>query len=70
MNQHIAKYKHSLDFANSGDFLLSPTVEEEIRRYSFQYSARLSAHPNDLVVNLMEQPYNKRLQRHLPNDLA
>jgi hypothetical protein len=30
-----------------------PTVKEEIRRYSSQYSARLSAHPNDLVVNLM-----------------
>jgi hypothetical protein len=30
-----------------------PTVTEEIRRYSSQYSARLSAHPNDLTVNLM-----------------
>jgi hypothetical protein len=30
------------------------TVEEEIRRYSSQYSARLSAHPNDLIVNLIE----------------
>jgi hypothetical protein len=31
-----------------------PTVKEEIRRYSSQYSARLSAHPNGVVVNLME----------------
>jgi hypothetical protein len=31
----------------------------QIRRYSSQYSARLSAHPNGLVVNLMEQPDNK-----------
>jgi hypothetical protein len=47
-----------------------PTVKEEIRRYSSQYSARLSAHPNGLVVNLMEQPdNNRRLRRHLPNDL-
>jgi hypothetical protein len=47
-----------------------PTVTEEIRRYSSQYSARLSAHPNGLVMNLMEQPdNNRRLQRHLPNDL-
>jgi hypothetical protein len=46
-----------------------PTVKEEIRRYSSQYSARLSAHPNGLVVNLMELPDNKRLRRHLPNDL-
>jgi hypothetical protein len=49
--------------------LQTPTVKEEIRRYSSQYSARLSAHPNGLVVNLMEQPDNRRLRRHLPNDL-
>jgi hypothetical protein len=30
-----------------------PTVKEEIRRYSFQYSARLSTHSNDLIVNLI-----------------
>jgi hypothetical protein len=47
-----------------------PTVKEEIRHYSSQYSVRLSAHPNGLVVNLMEQPDNNRpLRRHLPNDL-
>jgi hypothetical protein len=33
----------------------TPRVKEEICRYSSQYSARLSAHPNGLVVNLMEQ---------------
>jgi hypothetical protein len=49
--------------------LQTPTVEEEIRRYSSQYSARLSAHPNDLTVNLIELPDNRRLRRHLPNDL-
>jgi hypothetical protein len=50
--------------------LQTPTVKEEIRRYRPQYSARLSAHPNDLVVNLMEQPDNNRLLwRHLPNEL-
>jgi hypothetical protein len=46
-----------------------PTVNEEIRRYSSQYSARLSAHPNDLIVNLIELPDNRRLRRHLPNNL-
>jgi hypothetical protein len=46
-----------------------PTVKEEIRRYSSQYNARLSAHPNDLIVNLMALPHNRRLRRHLPNDL-
>jgi hypothetical protein len=45
-----------------------PTVKEEIR-YSSQYSARLSAHPNDLIVNFIELPDNRRLRRHLPNDL-
>jgi hypothetical protein len=49
--------------------LSCPTVKEEIRRYSSQYSARLSAHPNDLIVNLIELPDNRRLRRHLPNDL-
>jgi hypothetical protein len=40
--------------------LQTPTVKEEIRRYSSQYSARLSAHPNGLVVNLIELPDNIR----------
>jgi hypothetical protein len=46
-----------------------PTVREEICHYSSQYSARLSTHPNDLIVNLIELPDNRRLRRHLPNDL-
>jgi hypothetical protein len=41
--------------------LQTPTVKEEIRRYSSQYSARLSAHPNDPVVNLIELPNNRQL---------
>jgi hypothetical protein len=52
-----------------GRDLQTPTVTEEIRRYSSQYSARLSAHPNGLLVNFMEQPDNRRLRRQLPNDL-
>jgi hypothetical protein len=47
-----------------------PTVKEKTRCYSSQHSARLSAHPNDLTVNLMELPDNRWLRRHLPNDLA
>jgi hypothetical protein len=43
-------------------------VKEEIRCYSSQYRARLSAHPNDLIVNLIELD-NRRLRGHLPNDL-
>jgi hypothetical protein len=49
--------------------LQTSTVKEEIHCYSSQYSACLSAQPNDLVVNLMEQPDNRRLRRHLPNDM-
>jgi hypothetical protein len=45
------------------------TVKDQIHCYSSQYSACLNAHPNDLLVNLMEQPDNRRLRRHLPNDL-
>jgi hypothetical protein len=33
-----------------------PTVREETSSYSSQYSARLSAHPNYLTVNLNELP--------------
>jgi hypothetical protein len=40
-----------------------PIVTEEIRRYSSQYSARLNAHPNDLIVqnllNVLVQIANK-----------
>jgi hypothetical protein len=46
-----------------------PTDKEEICRYSSQYSARLSTHPNGIVVNLTELPDNRRLQIHLSNDL-
>jgi hypothetical protein len=40
--------------------LQTPTLKEEIRRYSFQNSVCLSAQPNGLIVNLMEQPDNNR----------
>jgi hypothetical protein len=56
------KWQHSRD-------VQTPTVKVETRFYSSQYSARLSAHANDLTVNLMELPDNRRLRRHLPNDL-
>jgi hypothetical protein len=49
--------------------LQTPTVKAEIRHYCSQYSARLSAHPNDLVVNLMAQPDNRRLRRHMSDNL-
>jgi hypothetical protein len=45
------------------------SVKEEIRRYSNQYSARLSTHPNDQILTFMDIPGNKRLRRHVPNDL-
>jgi hypothetical protein len=42
--------------------LQTPTIKEEICRYSSQHSARFGAHPNDLKVNFMELPDNSRLQ--------
>jgi hypothetical protein len=36
-----------------------PAVEDEIQCYSSQYSGFLSAHPNDLIANLMELPDNR-----------
>jgi hypothetical protein len=49
--------------------LQTPTVKEEIQRYSSQYSVCLSDHPNVPIANLMELPDNRRLRRRLPNDL-
>jgi hypothetical protein len=36
---------------------------------SSQYNARLSAHQNYLIVDLIELPDNRRFRRRLPNDL-
>jgi hypothetical protein len=49
--------------------LVTRTVKEEIRHYSSQYSARLSVHPDEIAVNLMAQPDNRRLRRYIPNNL-
>jgi hypothetical protein len=47
-----------------------PSVKEEISRYSSHYySARLTAHPNDTLLTLLEPPEHRRLRRYLPNDL-
>jgi hypothetical protein len=46
-----------------------PSVKDEISHYSSHYSARLTAHPNGILLTLLEQPELKRLRRHLPNNL-
>jgi hypothetical protein len=46
-----------------------PSVKGEISHYSSHYSARLTAHPNDILLTLLEQPERKQLRRHLPNNL-
>jgi hypothetical protein len=43
----------------------TPTVKEEIRHCSSQYSACISVHLNGLAVNLMVQADNRRLRRHM-----
>jgi hypothetical protein len=47
----------------------TPIVKQEIRRCSSQHIARLCVHSDDLVVNLMAQPDNRKLRRYQPNDL-
>jgi hypothetical protein len=42
-----------------GRDLQIPTVKEEIRRYSYQYSDHLGTLPNDPIVNLTELPDNR-----------
>jgi hypothetical protein len=44
-----------------GEDFQTPTVKEEIHRYSSQYSARFRVHPNDQVMNFMVQPDSRRL---------
>ena len=44
-------------------------VKSVIRVNSGMYSDRLQDHPNSLVTNLMDQPRDRRLKRHTPQDL-
>jgi hypothetical protein len=46
-----------------------PSVKEEISNFSSHYSARLTAHSNDILLTLLEPPECKCLQYHLSNDL-
>lgn len=47
------------------------SVKEEIRIYSEKYCKRLSTHPNDLAVNLLNEKNDKRrLKRFKPIDLT
>jgi hypothetical protein len=46
-----------------------PLVKEAISHYSCHYSARLTAHPNGILLTFLEPPERKRLRRHLPNGL-
>jgi hypothetical protein len=43
-----------------------PTVKEEICTYSSHYSHGLSAHPNNLILPLLEPIDLSRLRRFLP----
>jgi hypothetical protein len=44
-----------------------PTVKHEIR---YHYSKRLSVHPNELILNLEEQPQNKAISITIANRSA
>jgi hypothetical protein len=45
------------------------SVKEGICLSSNQYCTRLPTHLNDQILTLMEIPGNRRLRRHVPNDL-
>jgi hypothetical protein len=45
------------------------TDKHEISRYSYNYSKRLSVHPNELILNLQEPAETMRLRKNLPKDL-
>jgi hypothetical protein len=45
------------------------SVKEDICSSSNQYFTRFTTHPNDQILTLMEIPGNRRLRRHVPNDL-
>jgi hypothetical protein len=45
------------------------SVKEEICGSSNQYYTRLTKHPNDQILTLMEIPGNRSLRRHVPSDL-
>jgi hypothetical protein len=49
--------------------LQRPSVKEEICLYSNQYSTRLTTPPNDQILTLIAISGNRRLRRHVPNDL-
>jgi hypothetical protein len=50
------------------DFQMT-SVKEEICRSNNPYYTRLTTHPNDQILTLMAIPGNRRLRRHVPNDL-
>jgi hypothetical protein len=45
------------------------SVKKELCRSSNQCYTRLTTHSNDQILTLMEVPDNRRLRRHVPNDL-
>jgi hypothetical protein len=38
-----------------------PSIKEEISHYSSHFSARLTAHPNDTLLTLLQTPEHRRL---------
>jgi hypothetical protein len=49
--------------------LYIPSVKEVISSYSTHYSTRLTTHPTDILLPLLQPPERKRLRRLRPNDL-
>jgi hypothetical protein len=49
--------------------LQTPTVKEEISRFSSHYNVRINVHPNELIASLTEPPIQRRLRRYWLHDL-
>jgi hypothetical protein len=69
LNESLSQEQGQSSTNNLRRDLQIPSVKEEINHYSPHYSARLTAHPNKILLTLLEPPERKRLRRHLPNDL-
>jgi hypothetical protein len=54
---------------NVGGLFLRNAITEEICHYSSECGARLTEHPNDVAVNLIEQPDNRKVRRHVLKNL-
>jgi hypothetical protein len=47
-----------------------PIITEEITKFSFKYTDKITTHPNELASTLLEEEEPRRLKRFKPTDLT